>query len=114
MECSKSPSNTVSDRGRFLAVTVSHYVPSGFTAVLGLQVIVQLVTPRAREALNVPRETARRALLHQQGQFLAATHQHEAAARPHLVSALARSSEAHRGTVISTFQRANQAREDQR
>ena len=33
-------------------------------------------TKRAREALNVQRETARRALLHQQGGFLAATNQY--------------------------------------
>ena len=49
-------------------------------AVLGPQETVQLVTQRAREALNDQREIARRALLHQQGEFLAAIHQCEAAA----------------------------------
>ena len=50
---------------------------------------------KAIEALNVQREAARRTLLHQQGDFLAATHQYEAAARQNLVSALARHNEAH-------------------
>ena len=49
--------------------------PSGFT----------MVAPRAREALNVRRETARRVFLHQQGEFLVATHQYEAVARQNLV-----------------------------
>ena len=39
----------------------------GSPKALGPQETVQLVTQRAREALNVQRETARRALLHQQG-----------------------------------------------
>ena len=39
------------------------------------------VTQRAWEALNVPRETGRRALLHRQGKVLAATHQYEAVVR---------------------------------
>ena len=69
--------------------------PRGSRAVLGPQEIVEVVTHRAREALNDPRDTARRALFHQQGSFLAATHQHDAAARQHLVSALARNCEAH-------------------
>ena len=64
--------------------------PQGSPAVLGPQETVQLVTQRTREALNHQRETARRALLHQQEEFLAATHQEEAAARQNLVSALAR------------------------
>ena len=49
--------------------------PQSAQAILGPQETVQLVTQRAREALNAQRETARRALLHQQGEFLAATHQ---------------------------------------
>ena len=44
------------------------------------QETVQLVTQRAREALNDQRETARRALLHQQGLLLAATHHYKPAA----------------------------------
>ena len=51
------------------------------------------------KALNFLREKARRALLQQQGEFLAATHQCEAAARQHLVSVLARQSEAHHDNV---------------
>ena len=49
---------------------------------------------RAREALDDQRDTARRALLHQQKEFLA-THQYEAAVRQSFVSALASNSEAH-------------------
>ena len=73
--------------------------PQGVPAVLELQETVQLVTKRAREALNDQHETARRALLHQQEEFLAATHQYEAAARQNLVSTLARNSEAHNCNV---------------
>ena len=51
--------------------------PQSVPAVLGLEEAVRLLTQRAREALHDQRETARRALLHQQGEFLAATHQHE-------------------------------------
>ena len=54
-----------------------------------------MVTQRAGEALNDQRETARRALHHQQGELLAATHLCEAAARQNLVNALARNDEAH-------------------
>ena len=54
--------------------------PQSSPVVLGLYETVQLVKQRAREALNNQRETARRALLHQQGEFLAATHLKEAAA----------------------------------
>ena len=64
-------------------------------AVLGLQETVQLVTQRAREALNDQRETARRALLHQHGEFVAAIHQCEAAAGQTIVSTGARNNEAH-------------------
>ena len=56
----------------------NHMIPV-FTAVFGHQEAVQMVTQRAREALNDQRETARRALLHQKGELLDATHQHEAA-----------------------------------
>ena len=45
------------------------------------------------------RETARLALLHQQGEFLAATHQYEAAARQNLVNSSARNNEAHKYNV---------------
>ena len=62
--------------------------PQSVPAVLGPQEVVQL------EALNDLRETARHALLHQQGEFLDATHPYEAAARHHLVSTLARNREA--------------------
>ena len=57
-EWSKSPSDTFSDQDKSLAITVSQYVPSWFTAILEPQETVQLITPRAREALNVQRETA--------------------------------------------------------
>ena len=69
--------------------------PQGSPSVLGPHETVQLVTQRAREALNNQRETSRRALFHQHGGFLAATHQYEAVTRQNLVSALARNSEAH-------------------
>ena len=68
-------------------------------AVLGPQEAVQLATQRAREALNDQCDMAQRALLRQQEQFLTATHQYEAAARQNLVSALARSDEAHNYNV---------------
>ena len=64
-------------------------------AVLEPQETVQIFTQRAREALNDQRETARHALLHQQGKFLAATYQFQAPARQNLVSAVARNYEAH-------------------
>ena len=57
--------------------------------------IVQLVTHRAQEALNVQRETDRRISHYQQGKFLADCHQDEAGARQNLVSVLARHNEAH-------------------
>ena len=60
--------------------------PQRVFAALGTLEAVHLVTQRAREALNDQRETARRVLLHQQGEFLAATHQREAAARQNLVN----------------------------
>ena len=41
--------------------------PHSVRAAIGLQEAVQLVTQRAREALNDQREPARRALLHQHG-----------------------------------------------
>ena len=63
-------------------------------AVLGPQEAVQLVTQRAREALNDQRGTVRRAVLHQQGEILAASHQYEEAARQHLVNILTRNHEA--------------------
>ena len=64
--------------------------PQGSPPVLGPQ-----DTKRAREALKDQSETARRALLHQEGEFLAACHQHEAVGRQILVSALARTNEVH-------------------
>ena len=74
----------------------------GSPAVLGPQEAVQLVTQRAREAQNDQRQEARRALLRQQEEFLAATRQHEANARQNLVSALAQKNEVH---CHSSFQR---------
>ena len=74
-------------------------ISQGSPAVFGPHETVQSVTHRAREALNVQFETARRALLHQQGEFLAATHQHETAARQNLVSTMARTSEVHNYNV---------------
>ena len=68
-------------------------------AVLGPHEVVQLVTQRAREALNDQRETARRALLHQQREFFAAAHPHEVAARQNLVNTLTRNNEAHNYNV---------------
>ena len=58
-----------------------------------------MVAPRAREALNDQRETARRALLPLQGGVLAATQQQEAAPRQHFVNTLARHNEAHNYNV---------------
>ena len=68
--------------------------PRSVPAVLGPEESFQLVTQRAREALNDQRETARRALLHQQGEFLAAAHQREAVVRDHLENSFARNCEA--------------------
>ena len=73
--------------------------PQGSPAALGLQETIQLVTQRAREALSDQREAARRALLRQEGVFLAVTPHYGAGARQHLVSALARNSEAHNYNV---------------
>ena len=69
--------------------------PESVPAVLGPQKAVQMMTQRARDALNDQREAARRVLLHRQGEFRAASHQYEAAARQNLVNTLARSGEAH-------------------
>ena len=52
----------------------------GSPAAHGPQETVQLVAQRARETLNVQRETARRALLHQQRGFLTGTRQYETVA----------------------------------
>ena len=73
--------------------------PQSVFAVLGPQEAVQLVTQRAREALHDQRETARRAVLHQQGYFIVTTHQVEAAARRNFVNALASDNEAHNYNV---------------
>ena len=70
-----------------IPITVPSIYPQGSPAVLGLQETVQWVTQRARATLNDQRETARRAMLHQQDEFLAATHQYEAVARQNLASA---------------------------
>ena len=78
---------------------VSRTYPPGFISSFGLQETVRLVTQRAREALNVQRETARRALLHWQGELLAATHQDEAVARQNLVRALEINRERHNYNV---------------
>ena len=69
--------------------------PEGSAADLGPQESVQFLTQRAREALGVQREAARCALLRQQGEFLAATHQHDSAARQNLVKILASNNAAH-------------------
>ena len=71
------------------------HTPQRVPAVLETQETVHLVRQRAQEALNNHRETARRVLLHQQREVLAATHQYEAAAKRNLVSALARNTETH-------------------
>ena len=73
--------------------------PQSVLANLGPQEAIQLVTQRAQEALYDQRNSARRVLLHQQGEFFAATHQYEAAARQHLVKTLARNNEAHKYNV---------------
>ena len=86
------PSRT---RSESLAISVSQCVPSGFTGNRWAQGTVQLVTQRAREALNDQRATARRVLRHQQEEFLAATHQYVAVAKQNLVSALARNNKTH-------------------
>ena len=62
-------------------------------AVLVLQDAVQLVTQRAREALNVQRASVRRVVFYYQGEILAATHQYEADVRQNHVNTLARTNE---------------------
>ena len=107
-ECSMSASDTVSDRCTF---------PSGFTSSSWTSRNCELVTQRAREALNVQRETARRASLHHRGKFPTATHQYEAVARQLHASALARNSEAHNYNVqiqVRQFEQAADARSSQR
>ena len=54
--------------------------PQRVPAVLGAPETVPLITQGALEALNDQLETARRALLHQQGEFLVATLQYDTAA----------------------------------
>ena len=68
--------------------------PQSVLSALGPQEAVQLVKRRAREAWNDQRETFRRALLHEQGWVLAATHQYEAAAKQNLVNTLTNFNEA--------------------
>ena len=75
------------------------YAPS-VLAVLGPQEAIQLVTQRAREVQNDQPETARRALLHQAGEFLAATHQYEAAAKRNFVNTLTKKK---RSTQLQRF-----------
>ena len=61
---------------------------------------VEMATQRAREVLNDQRETVRRALLHQHGEFLAATRQYEAVGgAKNLVNNLTRNSETHNYNV---------------
>ena len=84
---SKSPTDTEPDWGILGNSNVLVHTLKGSHAVFGLQETVLLVTQRAREALKYQRATARLAWLHQQKQFLAATHHHEAAARKNLISA---------------------------
>ena len=71
-------------------VTYSQSVP----AVLGPQEAVQIVTQQTQTTLYNQRKTARRAPRHQEGGFLAATDQYEAAAGQNLVNPLARHKEA--------------------
>ena len=104
-KCSQSPTDTKSEQLRY-AVTYPQSVP----AALGPQETVQLVTRRARESLNFQRETARRPLLPQQGDFPAATHQYEAAARQNLVSTLATNNEAHNDYVQMQVRQLKHAR----
>ena len=81
-----------------LAGSVLELIDTYIFNTLRVQEAVQMVAQRAREAPNDQRGTVRRALLQQHGEFLAATHQYEAAARQNLVSALARN-EAHNYNV---------------
>ena len=86
----------VSNQTGVILWQLSQYILQGVLTVLRPQVTVQLtVTQRAREARNDQRETARRAVLHQRGEFLAGTHHCEAAARQNLVSIINRNGEAH-------------------
>ena len=73
--------------------------PQRVPAALGPQEAVQMITQRARDALNDQRETVRRALHHQEGQLPSATRQYGAAARQKLVCASARKNEAHKENV---------------
>ena len=66
---------------------------------LDLQKLFNCVAQRERDALYVQRETVRHALPHQQGEFLAADHQYEAAARQDLLNTLARNSAVHKCKV---------------
>ena len=99
VKCSQTLTDTKSDRIESLAIL--NPVPSlqSVFAALGPQEAFQLLAQRAWEALHDQRETARRAPLRQQGEFLAATHQYEASARHNFVNTWARTSEAHNFNV---------------
>ena len=96
-------------RRKSLATTESQTYPQSHPAVLGPQEAVQWATHNEHERLwmNDQRETARHALLHQPGEFLAVTHQYEAAARQHLVSTLARNNEARNKMFRCNFGNSN-------
>ena len=117
---------SINTMNRSVPVRTSQFTSSSWTSI-----------QRARQTLYDQRETARRALLHQQGEFLAATHQNAAVARQNFVNLLARNDEAQNYRVqtrvrrlehevdtrfphrqrklLSRFsQEANQALEDQR
>ena len=93
------PTDTTSDRRNPWQLQYPNTYPQSAPAVLGPQEAIQLVTQRARGAMCARRETARRALLRQQGECLAATDQYEAAARKNFVNTLARNNEAHNDNV---------------
>ena len=54
--------------GKSLAITVPQHLQGSPEVLLGPQITAQQVRQRAREALNVQRETARRTVLRQQEQ----------------------------------------------
>ena len=101
-----------------LAITASQDVPSGFTSILGPQETVQLVyTTSTRGSECSARNGSTCLLLHQREEFDTATHQHEAAARQNIASALARNNEAHHYDVqmhVRQFEREADARFSQR
>ena len=94
-ECSKSLSDTVSDRSKTLTIAVSLYVPSGFTSSSWTERLFNWVHNEHEKLWMFSAKRRDVLCFHQQGELLAAAHQHEAIARQNLLSALARSIEAH-------------------